>query len=139
MRSARPFVPCGARKGRRSVITQLSRRGWPVKRPSEIFFIACLLVAPYPSAGAQRVTATGVTRADLRASATPVGYSIPDSTASARPVRMQEATTGSRGRNAVTGALAGAALGGVAGFVADSRDHSGEGLIAPVMVGLGAI
>ena len=33
----------------------------------------------------------------------------------------------------------GAVVGGALGYVADRRDHTGEGLIAPVMIGAGAV
>jgi hypothetical protein len=37
------------------------------------------------------------------------------------------------------GALIGAVVGGVLGLIADQQDHTGEGLIAPVMIGAGAV
>lgn len=51
--------------------------------------------------------------------------------------------TGSRSRNVGTGALVGAIVGGTFGLIVDQTDHTGEGLIAPVMIaggaGLGAL
>jgi hypothetical protein len=43
-----------------------------------------------------------------------------------------------RGTHVGYGALLGAVVGGTLGFIADQQDHTGEGFIAPVLIGGGA-
>ncbi len=44
-----------------------------------------------------------------------------------------------RQQHAVVGGMIGAAAGGIFGFYAHQKDRTGEGLIAPVMIGAGAL
>ena len=102
---------------------------------------ACALVVaaltatatPFVAAPAQRVAPAAVTRAWQSAEPSrPPSFS--------RDAQGQTTTTpASASGYAVNGALIGAAVGGVAGLVADRADHSGEGLIAPVMIAAGAL
>ena len=46
---------------------------------------------------------------------------------------------GSRSDHVAIGAVGGAVLGGLYGFILDQRDKSGEGFIPPVVIGAGAI
>ncbi|CAN5762739.1 hypothetical protein BH11GEM1_BH11GEM1_16210 [soil metagenome] len=79
---------------------------------------------------AQRISPTAVTYASV--------MTIPAAT---RKLDSQNALfrEGSRSQHVVTGMFIGAAAGGVYGAIADARDHSGEGFIAPVVIGAGAV
>lgn len=79
---------------------------------------------------AQRISPTAFTRASVTASP------AVDRKGDSRDSLFRE---GSRSQHVVTGMFIGAAAGGVAGAIADARDHSGEGFILPVMIGAGAV
>ena len=79
---------------------------------------------------AQRISPTAVTHA-----------SVTTTPAANRKFDSQDSLfrEGSRSQHVVTGMFFGAVAGGVYGAIAKSRDHTGEGLIAPVMMGAGAV
>ena len=88
-----------------------------------------LVTAPLHSLGAQQIRPAAVAH---RSNAT-----VSDT---ARPLPPNVALPpGSRSDHVVIGAVGGAVLGGLFGFIADQRDKSGEGFIAPVVIGAGAI
>jgi len=93
--------------------------------------LALLVVGWSRAAEAQRVTPVGVSRAQV--STLNQTRSRGSSTA-ALPMAAS-----SRAGHAAWGALTGAVVGGVLGFLIDQDDHTGEGLSAPVMVGGGAL
>src|SRR5689334_20577219 len=55
------------------------------------------------------------------------------------PVTLLRSAEGDRVAHAGYGALVGALIGGTLGFLVDREDHTGEGLIAPVMIAGGAV
>lgn len=91
--------------------------------------VMVLVTAPLHGLGAQEIRPAAVAnRSDSTVSDT------------ARQVTPNVALPpGSRSRHVVNGAVGGAFLGGLYGFIVDQRDKSGEGFIAPVMIGAGAI
>jgi hypothetical protein len=54
------------------------------------------------------------------------------------PIALVRSAESDRGAHAGYGALVGALIGGTLGFLVDREDHTGEGFIAPVMIGGGA-
>lgn len=91
--------------------------------------LSAFLALPQP-AHAQRISPTAFTHASI--TTTPTASRKHDSHDSL----FHE---GSRSQHVVTGLLIGAAAGGVFGAIADARDRSGEGFIAPVVIGAGAV
>lgn len=88
-----------------------------------------LAIAPLHAPGAQQIRPAAV--------AHPSDSTVSDT---ARQVTPNVAfPPGSRSLHVVNGAFGGAVLGGLYGFIEDRRDKSGEGFIAPVMIGAGAI
>jgi hypothetical protein len=94
-----------------------------------VLLLPLLLVGWSGAAEAQRVTPVAVRRADVSGR-----HQSRDRSIAALP-----AAGSSRAGHAAWGALAGAVVGGVLGFLIDQSDHTGEGLSAPVMVGGGAL
>ena len=54
------------------------------------------------------------------------------------PLAPARSAESHRGGHTFYGALVGALIGGTLGFLVDREDHTGEGFIAPVMIGGGA-
>ena len=91
--------------------------------------VIALATAPLHGLGAQQIRTAAVAHRSASA--------VSDT---ARQVNPNVAfPPGSRSRHVVNGAVGGAVLGGLYGFIEDRRDKSGEGFIAPVMIGAGAI
>ena len=91
--------------------------------------VMALATAPLHGLGAQQIRPAAVAnRSDSTVSDT------------ARQVTPNVAfPPGSRSRHVVNGAIGGAVLGGLYGFIADQRDKSGDGFFPPIVIGAGAI
>ena len=105
--------------------------------------LAFMLGWPDADASAQRLASSGLQASHANNSAIVGASRAPASavlnvTPSPRLGDEMAAATGSRAVHTGRGAIIGAVLGGVFGFVANQQDHTGEGLIAPVMIGGGA-
>ena len=103
--------------------------------------LCCALGLP-DSMPAQRVAPLGVVVRDVdsRARETERTSLTPALSASLlTPQSAAGSVTSRRAVHAGYGALLGAVVGGSLGFIVDQQDHTGEGFIAPVMIGAGAI
>lgn len=88
------------------------------------------LLAPPQAIHAQRMAPTAFTRASVEVTRAANGkFGLQNSLLS----------ESSRSRHVATGVFIGAAAGGIFGAIAYSRDHSGDGFVAPVVIGAGVV